>query len=59
MNQTNYYAAAYPNGIGKSPRTLRVFAGTPAAPGYRATVQARDITPSERRALQSLNLSTK
>ena len=63
------YAACYPFGrYPNAPRTLRVFAGLATRSawvaarlsdsamfdGYRCTLQARDLTPTERRALASL-----
>jgi hypothetical protein len=65
-----FYAAAYPFGCRPgAPRTLRVFCGLatrsafvaarmsdhPAGDGYRCTLQARDLTPTERRALSTLS----
>ena len=61
----NFYAACYPNGMQHSPRTIRIFKGIAtrsawiaaritqdrSAPGYRCTLQAADITPSERAAI--------
>ena len=64
------YAAAYPFGRHPgAPRTLRRFCGLatrsafvaarmsdrPTADGYRCTLQARDLTPTERRALSTLS----
>ena len=65
-----FYAVTYPNGCRPGqPRTLRVFAGLatrsafvaarmsdhPLGAGYRCTLQAADLTPTERAALATLS----
>ncbi len=65
-----FYAATYPFGQrAGQPRTLRAFCGLatrsafvaarmsdhPHGDGFRCTLQARDLTPTERRALSTLS----